>query len=51
MVEAQGASSRKDYTNFFSYALKSANEIKFWLSLRRDSYKAEREANDELIYF
>ncbi|MDO9573449.1 MAG: four helix bundle protein [Candidatus Contubernalis sp.] len=24
VVEAQGASTRKDYTNFFSYALKSA---------------------------
>ena len=49
MVEAQGASSRKDYTNFFSYALKSANETKFWLGLLRDSHKAEREACDKLL--
>lgn len=49
VVEAQGAASRKDYTNFFSYALKSANETKFWLGLLRDSGKAEREATDKLL--
>ena len=49
MVEAQGAASRKDYANFFSYALKSANETKFWLSLLRDSGKAEKEAVDKLL--
>ena len=49
VVEAQGASSRKDYTNFFTYALKSANETKFWLSLLRDSGKAERKATDKLL--
>jgi four helix bundle protein len=37
VIEAQAASSRKDYTNFFAYALKSANECKFWLGLLRDS--------------
>lgn len=35
--EAQGASSKKDYQNFFSYALKSANESKFWLNVLYDS--------------
>jgi len=49
VVEAQGASSRRDYTNFFSYALKSANETKFWLGLLRDSLKAEREVCDKLL--
>lgn len=49
VVEAQGASSRKDYTNFFSYALKSANETKFWLGLLLDSGKAEKEATDKLL--
>lgn len=49
VVEAQGASSRKDYTNFFSYALKSANETKFWLGLLQDSGKAEKEATDKLL--
>ena len=36
-VEAGAASSRKDYINFFSYALKSANESKVWLTLLRDT--------------
>ncbi len=49
VVEAQGAPSRKDYANFFVYALKSANETKFWLGLLRDSRKAEREATDKLL--
>lgn len=48
-VEAQGASSRKDYTNFFTYALKSANEAKFWLSLLQDSGKAEGKPTDKLL--
>ncbi len=49
VVEAQGAGSRKDYTNFFTHALKSANETKFWLGLLRDSGKAEREVTDRLL--
>ncbi len=49
VVEAQGASSRKDYTNFFSHALKSANETKFWLGLLRDSGKADKENADKLL--
>ena len=40
VVEARGASSKKDFTNFFCYALKSANETVYWLELLRDSGKA-----------
>lgn len=36
VVEAQAASSRKDFTNFLNHALKSANETKFWLELAKD---------------
>ena len=36
-VEAQSASSKKDYTNFFNHALKSANESKLWIGLLRGS--------------
>jgi four helix bundle protein len=43
VVEAQAATSRKDYTNFFAHALKSANETKFWLGLLKDSGKAKGE--------
>jgi four helix bundle protein len=49
VVEAQGAASRRDYTSFFTHALKSANETKFWLSLLKDVGKAEREVTDELL--
>lgn len=39
VIEAQAGSSKKDFKNFLSYALKSANETKFWLGLLRDSNK------------
>ncbi|PIP17720.1 MAG: four helix bundle protein [Parcubacteria group bacterium CG23_combo_of_CG06-09_8_20_14_all_35_9] len=35
--ESEGASSKKDYQNFFTIALKSANESKFWLAVLIDS--------------
>lgn len=40
IIEAQAGSSKKDFTNFFTHALKSANETKFWLCLLRDSHKS-----------
>ena len=40
-IEAGSASSRKDFLNFFTYALKSANESKIWLSLLRDTNKGD----------
>ena len=49
VVEANAASSKKEYTNFFSYALKSANETRFWLELLRDSGKAKKDLTDRLI--
>lgn len=41
--EAEAASSRKDFENFFRYALKSANETKFWLALLCDSGLVSKE--------
>ena len=35
-IEAASASSRRDFINFFTYSLKSANESKVWLTLLRD---------------
>ena len=49
VIEAQGASSRKDYANFFAYALKSANETKFWLGLLQDSHKADNDSTGILL--
>lgn len=49
VIEAQAASSKRDFTNFLSYALKSANESKFWLGLLRDSGKSSREITNVLL--
>ncbi len=49
IIEAQAGSTKRDFTNFFSYALKSANESKFWLGLLRDSNKADKVMTDKLI--
>lgn len=49
IVEAQAASSRRDFTNQLNHALKSANESKFWLGLLRDSNKAEKELVNSLL--
>ncbi len=48
-IEAQASSSRKDFTNFISYSLKSANETKFWLGLLRDLAKLDRTIANELL--
>lgn len=39
LVEAQSASSKKDFINYFQISLKSANETKYWLGLIRDGLK------------
>ena len=49
IIEAQAGSSKKDFTNFFSHALKSANESKFWLGLLRDSKKGNQEEIEKLL--
>jgi len=35
-IEANSASSRKDFINFFTHSLKSSNESKVWITLLRD---------------
>lgn len=35
--EARGASSKKDFQNFFTISLKSSNETCFWLSVLKDA--------------
>lgn len=39
IIEAKAASSKRDFTNFFTHSLKSANETLFWLNLLKDSQK------------
>lgn len=48
-IEAIAASSRKDYTNYFSYSLKSANESKVWLALLRDLGYGDPVENNWLL--
>lgn len=49
IIEAQAGSSKKDFTNFFTYALKSANESKFWLGLLKDSGKGNKDEINKLL--
>lgn len=48
-IEAQAASSKKDFINFIHYSLKSANESKFWLGLLRDSKKGNTDGIIRLL--
>ncbi|MDD5164331.1 MAG: four helix bundle protein, partial [Patescibacteria group bacterium] len=41
-IEANSASSKKDFINFFTHSLKSANESKVWLTLLRDTDKGDK---------
>lgn len=49
IIEAQASSSKKDFTNFISYALKSANETRYWLGLLRDSEKVNKDKANKLL--
>jgi len=48
--EAEAASSKKDYQNYFSIALKSANESKFWLAVLKDSGFISKDFENEHQY-
>ena len=41
-IEANSASSKKDFINFFTHSLKSANESKVWLTLLGDTNKGDQ---------
>lgn len=49
IIEAQAASSRKDFVNFLNHALKSGNETRFWLALAKDLDKTIIKDTEELI--
>jgi len=48
-IEANSASSKKDFINFFTHALKSANESKVWVTLLRDTGKGDRDELESLL--
>jgi four helix bundle protein len=49
IIEAKSASSKKDYVNFYTHALKSANESKLWIGLIRDTKKVSKNDADVLL--
>jgi four helix bundle protein len=49
IIEAQAASSKRDFINFLNHALKSGNETKFWLALSKDIAAGEQENINSLL--
>lgn len=49
IIEAQAASSKKDFVNFLNHALKSGNETKFWLALAKELGSELIPEIDELL--
>lgn len=49
VVEGKAGSSKKDWKNYFSIALKSGNETKYWLCLIRDTMDVSKPKVNELI--
>jgi four helix bundle protein len=49
IIEAQAASSKKDFTRFYEIALKSANETKYWLGLLRDAAQIDKNEINSLL--
>ncbi|MBI2031647.1 MAG: four helix bundle protein [Candidatus Levybacteria bacterium] len=48
-IEGHAASSKKDYTNYFNYSLKSANESKVWIALLKDTDNVDRDKTAFLL--
>ncbi|MBK8943878.1 MAG: four helix bundle protein [Ignavibacteriae bacterium] len=48
-VEGLSGSSKRDFAKFINIALKSSNESKLWLSLLKDSKKANLTKSNLLI--
>ncbi len=49
IVEAQASSSKKDFTKYFNYSLKSANESVYWLDLLKDAKKINNNQIEYLL--
>ena len=48
-IEANSASSKKDFINFFTHSLKSSNESKVWLALLKDTSKGNKKELEWLL--
>lgn len=49
VIEGKAGSSKKDWIKFYTIALKSANETKYWLCLIRDTIEISNAKVQELI--
>ena len=49
IVETQSSISKKDFTKYFNYSLKSANESVYWLSLLKDAKKINNNQIEYLL--
>ncbi|MDI3318179.1 four helix bundle protein [Pinibacter soli] len=49
VIEGKAGSTKKDWQNYYSIALKSANETKYWLCLIRDTITVQKDRVNELI--
>ncbi len=49
ITEAKAASSKRDYINFYTHALKSANETIYWLTLLKEIIKEPINEIDILL--
>jgi four helix bundle protein len=49
VIEGKSGNSRKNLISYFSIALRSANETKYWLCLIRDTLDVSKEVTNELI--
>lgn len=49
IIEAQAASSKRDFIKFYQIALKSANETKYWLGILRNATDVENNEINELL--
>jgi four helix bundle protein len=49
VIEGRSGNSRKNLEYFFSVALRSANETKYWLSLIRDTMELDKNEMNQLI--
>lgn len=49
IIEAQAASSKRDFIRFYEIALKSANETKYWLCISREATETRSEEINKLL--
>lgn len=49
IVEAKSSSSKKEFTNYFQIALKSANEAKYWLALLKELLPGKKQTINGFI--